>query len=59
VKAIFSRKQVSDDARLNDVHEAVTTVSEHVQTNLTKQDESAFPLWKPRLPLSNRTDRQG
>jgi hypothetical protein len=35
VKAIFSRKQVSDDARLNDVHEAVTTVSEHVQTNLT------------------------
>ncbi|EEJ2863438.1 GPO family capsid scaffolding protein [Salmonella enterica subsp. enterica] len=39
VKAIFSRKQVSDDARLNDVHEAVTTVSEHVQTNLTKQDE--------------------
>ena len=39
VKAIFSRKQVSDDARMNDVHEAVTTVSEHVQTNLTKQDE--------------------
>ncbi|WP_241586422.1 GPO family capsid scaffolding protein [Rosenbergiella epipactidis] len=39
VKAIFSRKQVSDDARLNDVHEAVTTVSEHMQTNLTKQEE--------------------
>lgn len=39
VSAIFSRKQVSDDERLNDVHEAVTTVSEHVQTNLTKQDE--------------------
>lgn len=39
MKAIFSRKQVSDDARLNDVHEAVTTVSEHVQTNLTKQEE--------------------
>lgn len=39
VKAIFSRKQVSDDARLNDVHEAVTTVSEHVQTNLTAQDK--------------------
>jgi hypothetical protein len=49
VKAIFSRKQVSDDARLNDVHEAVTTVSEHVQTNLTART-SAFPLWKPRLP---------
>lgn len=39
VKAIFSRKQVSDDARLNDVHEAVTTVSEHVQANLTAQDK--------------------
>ncbi|EDQ4673031.1 GPO family capsid scaffolding protein [Salmonella enterica subsp. enterica serovar Javiana] len=39
VKAIFSRKQVSDDARMNDVHEAVTAVSEHVQTNLTAQDK--------------------
>ncbi len=29
VKAIFSRKQASDDARFQDVHEAVTTVSEH------------------------------
>ncbi|HGT2766226.1 TPA: GPO family capsid scaffolding protein, partial [Klebsiella pneumoniae] len=35
VKAIFSRKQASDDARFHDVHEAVTTVSEHVQENLT------------------------
>ncbi|VDZ98596.1 phage protein V [Salmonella enterica subsp. enterica] len=26
-------------ARLNDVHEAVTTVSEHVQTSLTAQDK--------------------
>lgn len=55
VKAIFSRKQVSDDARLNDVHEAVTTVSEHVQTNLTKQDErlsameTAFATLKQEL----------
>lgn len=55
VKAIFSRKQVSDDARLNDVHEAVTTVSEHVQTNLTKQDErlsameTAFVTFKQEL----------
>ncbi|CAM6486121.1 TPA: GPO family capsid scaffolding protein [Escherichia coli] len=55
VKAIFSRKQVSDDARLNDVHEAVTTVSEHVQTNLTKQDErlsameTAFATFKQEL----------
>lgn len=35
VKTIFSRKQASDDARFQDVHEAVTTVSEHVQDNLT------------------------
>lgn len=35
VKSIFSRKQASDDARFQDVHEAVTTVSEHVQENLT------------------------
>ncbi|END39946.1 phage capsid scaffolding (GPO) serine peptidase family protein [Escherichia coli 2854350] len=55
VKAIFSRKQVSDDARLNDVHEAVTTVSEHVQTTLTKQDErlsameTAFATFKQEL----------
>ncbi|EFH6803856.1 TPA: GPO family capsid scaffolding protein [Escherichia coli] len=55
VKAIFSRKQVSDDARLNDVHEAVTTVSEHVQTNLTAQDqrlsamEAALTTFKQEL----------
>lgn len=33
VKNIFSRKQASDDARFTDVHEAVTVVSERVQTN--------------------------
>lgn len=55
VKAIFSRKQASDDARLNDVHEAVTTVSEHVQTNLTAQDkrisdmETALATFKQEL----------
>ncbi|EAV3155044.1 GPO family capsid scaffolding protein, partial [Salmonella enterica] len=55
VKAIFSRKQVSDDARLNDVHEAVTTVSEHVQTSLTAQDkrlsdmETALATFKQEL----------
>ncbi|EET0591757.1 GPO family capsid scaffolding protein [Escherichia coli] len=55
VKAIFSRKQVSDDARLNDVHEAVTTVSEHVQTNLIRQDErlsameTAFTTFRQEL----------
>ncbi|EAA6743787.1 GPO family capsid scaffolding protein [Salmonella enterica] len=55
VKAIFSRKQVSDDARMNDVHEAVTAVSEHVQTNLTAQDkrlsdmETALATFKQEL----------
>ncbi len=53
VKAIFSRKQVSDDARLNDVHEAVTTVSEHVQTNLTAQDKRLSAM-EARLPPLNR-----
>jgi hypothetical protein len=32
VKSIFSRKQASDDARFNDVHEAVTAIAEQVQT---------------------------
>ncbi|MBU4680432.1 GPO family capsid scaffolding protein [Cedecea davisae] len=31
VKSIFSRKQASDDARFNDVHEAVTVIAEQVQ----------------------------
>lgn len=33
VKGIFSRKQADDDARFNDVHEAVTVVTEQVQAN--------------------------
>lgn len=44
VKAIFSRKQVSDDARLADVHEAVTTVTEQVQTNLTATEQRVTEL---------------
>lgn len=31
VMSVFSRKQTSDDARFNDVHEAVNAVAEHVQ----------------------------
>lgn len=37
VKTIFSRKQQSDDARFADVHEAVTSIAERVQTG----DEAA------------------
>lgn len=33
VKGMFSRKQVSDDARFSDVHNAVTVIAEQVQTN--------------------------
>lgn len=32
VKGVFSRKQASDDARFDDVHEAVTAIAEQVQT---------------------------
>ncbi|ELY3803677.1 GPO family capsid scaffolding protein [Cronobacter sakazakii] len=39
VKAIFSRKQASDDARFKDVHEAVTAVTEHVQENLSATEQ--------------------
>ncbi|HCQ7308885.1 GPO family capsid scaffolding protein [Klebsiella sp. MC1F] len=44
VKTIFSRKQTSDDARFQDVHEAVTTVSEHVQENLTATEQRLATL---------------
>lgn len=44
VRAIFGRKQASDDARLADVHEAVTTVTELVQTNLTATDQRVTEL---------------
>lgn len=44
VKAIFSRKQADDDARLRDVHEAVTAVSEHVQENLTAANKQLASL---------------
>ncbi|HBX6165267.1 TPA: GPO family capsid scaffolding protein [Klebsiella pneumoniae] len=44
VKAIFSRKHASDDARFQDVHEAVTTVSEHVQENLTATEQRLATL---------------
>ncbi|WP_318371849.1 GPO family capsid scaffolding protein [Enterobacter sp.] len=52
VKAIFGRKQASDDARFADVHEAVTVVSEHVQVSLSATEkrladmETAFSTFK-------------
>ncbi|KDF44329.1 hypothetical protein AE41_00960, partial [Enterobacter hormaechei] len=44
VRAIFGRKQASDDARFADVHEAVTTVTEQVQTNLNATDKRVTEL---------------
>lgn len=44
VKTIFSRKQATDDARFADVHEAVTEVSELVQTSLTATDSRVTEL---------------
>ena len=64
VKTIFSRKQASDDARFQDVHEAVTTVSEHVQENLTATGqrlaelENAFATLKQDVTTKADQTRQ-
>lgn len=64
VKTIFSRKQASDDARFQDVHEAVTTVSEHVQENLTATEqrlatlENAFATLKQDVTTKADQTRQ-
>lgn len=64
VKSIFSRKQASDDARFQDVHEAVTTVSEHVQENLTATEqrlatlENAFATLKQDVTTKADQTRQ-
>ncbi|HCB1765276.1 MULTISPECIES: GPO family capsid scaffolding protein [Enterobacteriaceae] len=64
VKAIFSRKQASDDERFNDVHEAVTAVSEHVQTNLTATEkrlvemETAFSKLKQEVTTTTEENTQ-
>lgn len=48
VKSIFSRKQTSDDARFSDVHEAVTTIAERVQTS-TDSVETRFTALETEL----------
>ncbi|HBS3519397.1 GPO family capsid scaffolding protein [Klebsiella variicola] len=64
VKTIFSRKQASDDVRFQDVHEAVTTVSEHVQENLTATEqrlaalENAFSTLKQDVTTKADQTRQ-
>lgn len=39
VKALFGRKQTSDDARFNDVHEAVAVVAGQVQVNADQVEQ--------------------
>ncbi|MGC9853362.1 GPO family capsid scaffolding protein [Escherichia coli] len=64
VKAIFNRKQASDDARFADVHEAVTAVSEQVQTNLTATEtrvtelETAFAQFKQDVTRQTEENAQ-
>ncbi|CQH45346.1 TPA: GPO family capsid scaffolding protein [Yersinia enterocolitica] len=50
VKNIFSRKQASDDARFHDVHEAVTAVSEQLQSN-GESVEQRFAALEQKLQL--------
>lgn len=57
VKAIFGRKQASDDARFADVHEAVTTVTELVQTNLTATDQRITELETLMQGVTNAVDK--
>ncbi|HBH4817370.1 TPA: GPO family capsid scaffolding protein [Escherichia coli] len=64
VKAIFSRKQASDDGRLADVHEAVTTVTEQVQTSLSNSEkrltelETAFAQFKQDVTRQTEENAQ-
>lgn len=56
VRAIFGRKQASDDARLADVHEAVTTVTELVQTNLTATDQRVTELAQLKQDVTSKAE---
>lgn len=54
VKGIFSRKQANDDARFNDVHEAVTAVSEQVQTTIENTEQRFAALEQNLQTLSEQ-----
>lgn len=53
IKQTFSRKQMSDDARFAEVHDAVTEVAEHAQTGFEAQDVKLSQL---ETTLSARLD---
>ncbi len=55
VKQAFSRKSASDDARFNDVHDAVAQVAEHVQAGLEQQDTKLSGLVKRLDELEKTT----
>lgn len=54
VKGIFSRKQANDDARFSDVHEAVTAVSEQVQTTIENTEQRFAALEQNLQTLSEQ-----
>lgn len=54
VKGIFSRKQANDDARFSDVHEAVTAVSEQVQTTIESTERRFSTLEQNLQTLSEQ-----
>lgn len=58
VKGIFSRKQASDDARFSDVHEAVTAVSEQVQTTIESTERRFSTLEQNLQTLSEQVSSE-
>ncbi|PPX83819.1 GPO family capsid scaffolding protein [Cronobacter sakazakii] len=58
VKAIFGRKQATDDARLKDVHEAVGQIAERVQANCESTETSFSALNSEIAGLKQRLDEQ-
>lgn len=56
VKNLFNRKQASDDARFNDVHEAVTAVVEQVQANGESTEQRFTALTQEITRLKTRVE---
>ena len=59
VRTIFSRKQQSDDARFADVHEAVTSIAERVQTGDDEADARFTALESEFAALKESVVTQG
>lgn len=59
VKAIFGRKQQDDNARFNDVHEAVNTIAERVQTGGEAVETRFTDLETKVTELTKNLNQQG